>query len=46
MPAVASWMDQTVVAALKDDEAAIARIAGEVADLLAAFPMPGYALQP
>jgi glycine hydroxymethyltransferase len=43
MPQVAAWMDDAVAAALKDDEAAIARIAGEVSDLLAAFPMPGYA---
>ncbi len=43
MPQVAAWMDDAVAAALKDDEAAIARIAGEVSDLLAGFPMPGYA---
>jgi len=42
MPQVAAWMDETVSAALKDDEATIDRIAGEVRDLLAAFPMPGY----
>ncbi|GIF67229.1 serine hydroxymethyltransferase [Asanoa ishikariensis] len=42
MPQVAAWMDETVAAALKDDEATIDRIAGEVRDLLAAFPMPGY----
>ncbi|SNT65338.1 glycine hydroxymethyltransferase [Asanoa hainanensis] len=42
MPQVAAWMDETVTAALKDDEATIDRIAGEVRDLLAAFPMPGY----
>jgi glycine hydroxymethyltransferase len=43
MPQVAAWMDEAVSAALKDDEAAIERIAGEVRDLLAGFPMPGYA---
>jgi glycine hydroxymethyltransferase len=43
MPQVAAWMDDAVSAALKDDEATIARIAGEVSDLLAGFPMPGYA---
>jgi glycine hydroxymethyltransferase len=43
MPQVAAWMDDAVSAALKDDEAAIARIASEVSDLLAGFPMPGYA---
>ncbi|GAA1875627.1 serine hydroxymethyltransferase [Asanoa iriomotensis] len=42
MPQVAAWMDEAVTAALKDDEASIERIAGEVRDLLAGFPMPGY----
>ncbi|GIF50935.1 serine hydroxymethyltransferase [Asanoa ferruginea] len=42
MPQVAAWMDETVTAALKDDEATIDRIAGEVRGLLSAFPMPGY----
>ncbi|MDG4767307.1 serine hydroxymethyltransferase [Solwaraspora sp. WMMD406] len=43
MPQVAAWMDDAVTAAVKDDEAALDRIAGEVADLLAGYPMPGYA---
>src|SRR5262245_61111176 len=43
MPAVAAWMDQAVVAATKDDEVELDRIAGEVADLLSGFPMPGWA---
>ncbi|MGX7670527.1 serine hydroxymethyltransferase [Plantactinospora sp. DSM 117369] len=43
MPQVAAWMDEAVTAAIKDDEAALDRIAGEVRDLLAAYPMPGYA---
>ena len=42
MPAVAAWMDEAVSAAVKDDEATLDRIAGEVSDLLSAFPMPGY----
>ncbi|WP_329108191.1 serine hydroxymethyltransferase [Micromonospora sp. NBC_01699] len=42
MPQVATWMDEAVTAALKDDEGALDRIAGEVSDLLAAYPMPGY----
>ncbi|MEV0716727.1 serine hydroxymethyltransferase [Asanoa sp. NPDC050611] len=42
MPQVAAWMDEAVTAALKDDEPTIDRIAGEVRDLLAGFPMPGY----
>jgi glycine hydroxymethyltransferase len=43
MPQVAAWMDETVNAAVKDDEATIERIAGEIADLLAGYPMPGWA---
>ncbi|MFY1695290.1 serine hydroxymethyltransferase [Solwaraspora sp. WMMA2101] len=43
MPQVAAWMDDAVTAAVKDDDAALDRIAGEVADLLAGYPMPGYA---
>ncbi len=42
MPQVAAWMDQAVAAAVKDDEAAYEHIAGEVKDLLSAFPMPGH----
>ena len=42
MPQVAAWMDERSSAATKDDEASIDRIAGEVSDLLAGFPMPGY----
>jgi glycine hydroxymethyltransferase len=43
MPQVAAWIDESVDAALKDDEATLARIAGEVRDLLAGYPMPGFA---
>jgi glycine hydroxymethyltransferase len=43
MPQVAAWMDEAITAAVKDDEAAIERIAGEVRDMLAAFPMAGWA---
>jgi glycine hydroxymethyltransferase len=46
MPQVAAWMDETVTAALKEDERAIERIAGEVRDLLAAFPMAGWSPAP
>jgi glycine hydroxymethyltransferase len=46
MPQIAAWMDEAISAALKDDEPAIERIAGEVRDLLAGFPMPGYAETP
>jgi glycine hydroxymethyltransferase len=46
MPAIAAWMDDAISAAIKDDEAALERIAGEVRELLSSFPMPGWALQP
>ncbi len=42
MPQVAAWMDDAVAAATKDDPQALARIAGEVSDLMSGFPMPGY----
>jgi glycine hydroxymethyltransferase len=42
MPQVAAWMDEAIIAATKDDEAAIERIAGSVRELLADFDMPGY----
>jgi glycine hydroxymethyltransferase len=43
MPQVAGWMDEAVTAALKDDESTVERIAGEVRELLAGYPMPGWA---
>ncbi|GIJ53102.1 serine hydroxymethyltransferase [Virgisporangium aurantiacum] len=42
MPQVAAWFSDSVDALIKDDEKAEARIAGEIADLLAGFPMPGW----
>jgi glycine hydroxymethyltransferase len=42
MRQIAAWMDEAVAAAAKEDEAVIERIAGEVRDLLAGFPMPGW----
>jgi glycine hydroxymethyltransferase len=42
MPQVAAWIDEAVTAAIKDDEGALEHIAGEVRDLLASYPMPGY----
>jgi glycine hydroxymethyltransferase len=44
MPQVAAWMDEAISAAIKEDDAAIDRIAGQVRELLAGFPMPGFAL--
>jgi glycine hydroxymethyltransferase len=46
MTQVAAWMDEAISAAKKDDETAIERIAGNVRELLEAFPMPGYAPLP
>ena len=46
MPQIAAWMDEAITAAVKEDEPAIERIAGEVRDLLAGFPMPGWAPAP
>jgi len=42
MPQVAAWLAGALDAATKDDGAALDRIAGEVRDLLAGFPMPGF----
>src|SRR6266496_4131344 len=46
MPQIAAWMDEVVTAALKEDEPVIERVAGEVRDLLAGFPMPGWSPGP
>ena len=43
MPQVAAWIDEAVTAAIKEDEATLDRIAGEVRDLLAGYAMPGWA---
>src|SRR5271155_1916920 len=42
MTSIAAWMDEAITAAAKDDEAVLDRIAGEVRDLLAGFPAPGW----
>jgi len=44
MRQIAAWMDDAIIAAAKDDDEAIERIAGEVAELLAGFPMPGWSV--
>jgi len=46
MPQVAAWMDESIRAAAKQDDAVIDRIAGQVRELLAGFVMPGFAPQP
>ncbi len=42
MPQVAAWMDGAIAASLAGDDGALDKIAGEIADLLAAYPIPGY----
>jgi glycine hydroxymethyltransferase len=44
MPQVAEWIDEAIQAGLKDDEAALDAIAGQVAEFLAAYPLPGWEL--
>ncbi len=41
MREIARWMDETVEAVKKDDEAAIERIFGEVKEVTSRFPAPG-----
>jgi glycine hydroxymethyltransferase len=43
MGQIAAWMDEAITAAAKDDDEVIDRVAGEVRDLLAGYPMPGWA---
>ncbi|PWW65904.1 serine hydroxymethyltransferase [Actinokineospora spheciospongiae] len=43
MPQVAEWMDRAVRAGAEDDAAAVAAVAAEVRELLAGYPMPGWA---
>src|SRR6266542_1907954 len=43
MPRIAGWLDEAITAAVKDDEPAIDRVAGEVRELLGGFPMAGWA---
>jgi glycine hydroxymethyltransferase len=42
MPQLAAWMDEAITAASKDDEATLDRIAAEIRDMLAAYPIPGW----
>jgi glycine hydroxymethyltransferase len=43
MPQIAGWIDEVITAADSGDEATIERIAGSVRELLASYPMPGWA---
>ena len=42
MPQLATWMDEAITAASKDDDEVLDRVAGEVRDLLSAYPIPGW----
>ncbi len=42
MPQIAAWIDEAIGSAVKEDESALDRIAADVADLLAGYPMPGW----
>ena len=42
MGPLAAWIDQAITAATKDDGTTLDRIAAEVRDLLAAYPIPGW----
>ena len=46
MPALAGWIDDAITAAVKDDEAVLDQIAGEVRDLLVGYPTPGWTPEP
>ncbi|WP_067485818.1 serine hydroxymethyltransferase [Actinomadura hibisca] len=46
MPRVAAWIDEVVQAAARQDEAVVERVAGEIRELMAAYPMPGWAPTP
>jgi glycine hydroxymethyltransferase len=41
MASIARWIDEGIEAAGRGDEATIARIAAEVREMTAAFPIPG-----
>jgi glycine hydroxymethyltransferase len=43
MPQVAEWIDRAITAANNADETVIAAVAAEVREMLAAYPMPGWA---
>jgi glycine hydroxymethyltransferase len=43
MPQVADWMDRAIQAANNGDDTAIATVSAEVSELLASYPMPGWA---
>ena len=44
MELIAGWIDEGVAAAKRQDETAIKRIANEVRELAAGFPIPGVSV--
>jgi glycine hydroxymethyltransferase len=46
MPRIAAWIDEVVRAAARGDEQVVERVAGEVREMLAGYPMPGWAPTP
>jgi glycine hydroxymethyltransferase len=44
MELIAAWIDEGVEAARRHDETALARIAGEVREMVATFPIPGVSV--
>jgi len=42
MEPIAAWMDEAITAAAKEDEQSIERIAAEIREMLASFPIPGW----
>jgi glycine/serine hydroxymethyltransferase len=43
MPQIAAWIDEVVQAVAKKDETVLDRVAVQVRELLASYPMPGWA---
>ncbi|GAA1860961.1 serine hydroxymethyltransferase [Actinomadura bangladeshensis] len=46
MPQIAEWIDEVVLGTAKQDEAVAGRVAGKIRELLASYPMPGWAPAP
>lgn len=46
MPQLAEWIDEVVQAVAKRDETVTARVAGQIRELLASYPMPGWTPTP
>jgi glycine hydroxymethyltransferase len=46
MPQIAAWIDEVVQGVAKQDESVAERVAAQVRELLASYPMPGWAPAP